>query len=74
MRRCAVLNLMRLRKAVLIDRIVSAAALVSVVGAELAHRPRLFADFDARLYGERFTGRREIPSRWALLRMPAGGR
>jgi hypothetical protein len=27
MRRCAVLNLMRLRKAVLIDRIVSAAAL-----------------------------------------------
>lgn len=74
MRRCAVFHLVGLRQTVLIDGIVRAAALVSIVGAELAHRPCLFDDLDERLYGERFTGRREIPSRRALLRMPAGGR
>lgn len=44
MRRRAVLHLARLRQTVLVDRIVSAAALVSVVGAELAHR--LFDDLN----------------------------
>jgi hypothetical protein len=33
----------------------------------------LYADF-RRLYGERLTGRSEMPSRWALLRIAPSGR
>jgi len=43
---CAVLHLVRLRQTVLVDGIISAAALISVVGAELTHRARFFADFE----------------------------
>lgn len=32
-----------------------------------------YADF-RRLYGDRLIGRSEMPSRWALLRIAAGGR
>ena len=74
MRRCAIADLMRLRKAFAGYRIVSAAAQISVVCMVFTHRARLFAGLDVRLYGERLAGFREIPSRCALLRMAAGGR